>query len=118
MEKLISFCRTCCNNGKIMLAKGYKNFGKVPVKDLEINPMDKKTIDDFLKKMDLTLYFLNEVNYLYFFYKVDKNLLAVRYSSYYGDITITEDITVTENLEADYNGEICVFVPELSVAVS
>lgn len=116
MEDLTSFCRTS-SDGKIMFAKGYEAFGEVPVTDLQIVPMDKVAIDEFLKRMDATLYCLNEVVYLYFFYKIGENLRAVRYSNYRGRTEITEDIAVGKKLEADDAGKICVFVPGLFAPV-
>ena len=116
MENLMSFTRTG-NDGKIMLAKGYGYFGEVPIEDLQVSFMEKRAIDDFLKRMDNTLYYLNEVVYLYFFYKVAEKVLAVRYSNYLGSTEIIENIAVTETLEADDHGRICVFVPGLFAPV-
>lgn len=112
MENLISFCRTGYD-GKIMKAKGYGRYGEVPVKDLEVKPMDKSDIDNLLRRMDFTFYCLNEVTYLYFFYKLSERLQAVRYSNYFGMTEITGDIAVEETLKADDHGGICVFVPGL-----
>jgi len=116
MENLISFCRTPAD-GKIMLATGYKPFGEVPIENLQINLMQKKAINDFLKKMDITLYCLNEVVYLYFFYKTCESLRAVKYSNYLGTTEIVENIEVTQTLQADDFGRICVFVPGLFAPV-
>lgn len=116
MEDLISFCRSGYD-GKIMKAKGYDYHGEVSVRDLHVQPMDKGDIDNLLRRMDFTFYCLNEVTYLYFFYKLGNTLQAVRYSNYYGCTEITENIAVEETLKADDCGGICVFVPGLFVPV-
>lgn len=112
MKKILSFSRSALS-GTIVNYTGYKPFGEIPIKDIKIKECSSKdSIDAFLEKMDFFFYMTNEIDNLYFFYKKQDELRAVRYSIYFGMTEIT-DILVEENLTACHWGMVQIFTTDI-----
>lgn len=115
MQTLITFCRGGLT-GKIVFKKiDNAYFLKTPIDEITYKPIRSlELIYDFLKKMDTFLYSCEEITYLYFFYEVNGQLQAVRYSNYFGSTEITHPhITELGVIETCDRGYIHIFEPSI-----
>lgn len=113
MENLVTFSRGSLRG--TIKRKKFEAFAEILTTEVICKPVHSKIeIYEFIKHVELLLYWCDEFDNLYFFYKIGERLFAIRYYVYFGSTEISDiEITNETKLKACNWGYIQVFIPHI-----